>query len=243
MICQFVTGVERGNLGTLRKKACFIEGEEPMDAALENLAISWSTGGECVRERPPRHTVEAAVRTLIKWTGDDPDREGLTGTPNRVVRAYEQFFAGYNTDPVALLSRTFAETTDYDDMVALRDIRIESHCEHHILPILGKAHVAYLPAGRVVGISKLARVVEVFATRLQNQETLTTQIAECINAALQPHGVAVVIEAVHLCMTTRGIEKRDVNMVTRRFLGTFHSDAELRREFLSMISASRIDAP
>lgn len=210
-----------------------------MDAALENVAISLNTGGESVRARPARHMVEAAVRTLIEWTGDDPDRKGLIDTPNRVVRAYEQFFAGYRSDPAALLSKTFEETSVYDDVVVLRDIRIESHCEHHILPILGKAHVAYIPAGRVVGISKLARVVEVFARRLQNQETLTTQIAECINSALQPHGVAVVIEAVHLCMTTRGIEKAGVNMVTRRFLGAFQTDAEIRHEFLSMIFASR----
>ena len=212
-----------------------------MDAALENLAIPSSTESKCARERPPRHMVEAAVRTLIEWAGDDPDRERLIDAPNRVVRAYERFFAGYDADPAALLSTTFAESSDYDDMVVLRDIRIESHCEHHILPIIGKAHVAYLPTGRIVGISKLARVVEVFATRLQNQETLTTQIAACINGALQPHGVAVVIEAVHLCMTTRGIENRDLNMVTRRFLGKFQTDAELRREFLLMLFASRTD--
>jgi GTP cyclohydrolase IA len=164
------------------------------------------------RTRPARQAVEAAVRTLIEWTGDDPDREGLRGTPERVVRAYEEFFEGYRTDPVDLLARTFEETSNYDDMVVLRDIRLESHCEHHIVPILGKVHIAYLPAGRVVGISKLARLVEVFAKRLQIQETLTAQIADTINAVLEPRGVAVVIEAAHMCMTTRGIRKPGVSM-------------------------------
>jgi GTP cyclohydrolase IA len=191
------------------------------------------------RTRPARQAVEAAVRTLIEWTGDDPDREGLRGTPERVVRAYEEFFEGYRTDPVDLLARTFEETSNYDDMVVLRDIRLESHCEHHIVPILGKVHIAYLPAGRVVGISKLARLVEVFAKRLQIQETLTAQIADTINAVLEPRGVAVVIEAAHMCMTTRGIRKPGVSMVTRRLLGMFQTDAEVRREFLSMISAPR----
>jgi GTP cyclohydrolase IA len=191
------------------------------------------------RTRPARQAVEAAVRTLIEWTGDDPDREGLRGTPERVVRAYEEFFEGYRTDPIDLLARTFEETSNYDDMVVLRDIRLESHCEHHIVPILGKVHIAYLPAGRVVGISKLARLVEVFAKRLQIQETLTAQIADTINAVLEPRGVAVVIEAAHMCMTTRGIRKPGVSMVTRRLLGMFQTDAEVRREFLSMISAPR----
>ncbi|MBM3529946.1 MAG: GTP cyclohydrolase I FolE [Alphaproteobacteria bacterium] len=191
------------------------------------------------RTRPARQAAEAAVRTLIEWTGDDPDREGLRGTPERVVRAYEEFFEGYRIDPIDLLARTFEETSDYDDMVVLRDIRLESHCEHHIVPILGKVHIAYLPAGRVVGISKLARLVEVFAKRLQIQETLTAQIADTINAVLEPRGVAVVIEAAHMCMTTRGIRKPGVSMVTRRLLGMFQTDAEVRREFLSMISAPR----
>lgn len=191
------------------------------------------------RPRPARQEVEAAVRTLIAWTGDDPDREGLIGTPDRVVRAYEEFFEGYNVDPIALLARTFEETDDYDDMVVLRDIRLASHCEHHIVPIIGKAHIAYLPAGRVVGISKLARLVELFAKRLQIQETLTAQIAGAINQVLEPRGVAVVIEAAHMCMTTRGIKKPGVSMVTRRFFGEFLTDRELRGEFLSSITGPR----
>lgn len=210
-----------------------------MDATPKNLVRSSGIEGASKRERPPRHLVEAAVRTLIEWTGDDPDREGLIDTPERVVRAYEHFFSGYDVDPAAFLSTTFTETCDYDDMVVLRDIRVASHCEHHILPIIGKAHVAYIPNRRVVGISKLARVVEAFASRLQNQETLTNQIAECIAKALQPQGVAVVIEAAHLCMATRGVEERDVNMVTRRFLGVFQTDAEIRRDFLSAVAAMR----
>lgn len=191
------------------------------------------------RPRPSRKEVEAAVRILIEWTGDDPDREGLMGTPERVARAYEEFFEGYKIDPIELLSRTFEETDDYDDMVVLRDIRLESHCEHHIVPIIGKAHIAYLPAGRVVGISKLARLVEVFAKRLQIQEALTAQIAGAINQVLQTRGVAVVIEAAHMCMTTRGIKKPGVSMVTRRFFGDFLTDRGLRQEFLSSIAAQR----
>jgi GTP cyclohydrolase I len=191
------------------------------------------------RIRPARRAVEAAVRTLIEWTGDDPDREGLRDTPERVVRAYEEFFQGYQIDPIALLHTTFEKTAAYDDMVLLRDIRVESHCEHHIVPILGKAHVAYLPDGRVVGVSKLARVVEAFSKRLQTQETMTSQIADAINRALKPRGVAVVVEAAHQCMTTRGIRKPGVTMVTRRLLGRFQTDAEIRREFLAAISAPR----
>lgn len=191
------------------------------------------------RPRPDRADVEAAVRLLIEWTGDDPDREGLVDTPARVVRAYEEFFEGYRTDPAELLARTFEETNDYDDMIMLRGMRLESHCEHHIVPIIGKVHVAYLPAGRVVGISKLARVVDVFAKRLQIQETLTSQIAETIQHVLQPRGVAVVIEAAHMCMTTRGVKKPGVSMVTRRLLGAFQSDHELRREFLTAVSGPR----
>ena len=190
------------------------------------------------RPRPARADVEAAVRLLIEWTGDDPDREGLIDTPARVVRAYEEFFEGYNTDPAELLARTFEETADYDDMIVLRNMRLESHCEHHIVPIIGKVHVAYLPDRRVVGISKLARVVEVFAKRLQIQETLTSQIADTIDEVLQPRGVAVVIEAGHMCMTTRGIRKPGVSMVTRRLLGAFQTDRDLRREFLSSIPAT-----
>ncbi len=190
------------------------------------------------RRRPARADVEAAVRLLIEWSGDDPNREGLIDTPARVVRAYEEFFEGYNTDPTELLARTFEETNDYDDMIVLRDMRLESHCEHHIVPIIGKVHIAYLPAKRVVGISKLARVVEAYAKRLQIQETLTSQIADTIQGVLRPHGVAVVVEAAHMCMTTRGIRKPGVSMVTRRLLGRFQTDAELRRDFLASISTS-----
>lgn len=185
--------------------------------------------------RPSREAAEAAVRTLIQWAGDDPDREGLVGTPDRVVRSYEEFFAGYDQDPVEMLQRTFEETDGYDEMVILRDIRLESHCEHHMVPIIGKAHVAYLPDRRVVGISKLARVVEVFSKRLQIQEKLTAQIANTINEVLQPKGVAVIIEAAHQCMTTRGIHKPGVTMVTSRMLGVFRDHPPTRKEFMSLV--------
>jgi len=191
------------------------------------------------RGRPARADAEAAVRVLIEWAGDDPDREGLRDTPARVARAYEEFFAGYAIDPVDLLERTFEETHDYDDMIVLRDMRFESHCEHHMVPIIGKAHVAYLPAGRVVGVSKLARVVEACARRLQIQEALTAQVAQAIHRALEPRGVAVVIEAAHMCMTTRGIRKPGVTMVTRRLLGAFRTDAALRGEFLSSLAHAK----
>lgn len=187
-----------------------------------------------VRVRPTRAQAEEAVRTLLAWTGDDPDREGLVGTPDRVVRAYEEFFEGYQDDPVALLERTFEETGNYNEMVVLRDIRLESHCEHHIIPLIGKAHVAYLPDRRVVGISKLARLVDVFAHRLQIQEKLTAQIADTIQSVLQPRGVAVVIDAVHQCMTTRGVHKPGVSMVTSRLLGEFETSEPLRRQFFAM---------
>ncbi len=185
--------------------------------------------------RPTRSDAENAVRTLIRWAGDDPAREGLVGTPDRVVRAYEEFFAGYSEDPADLLQKTFEETDGYDEMVVLKDISFESHCEHHMVPIIGKAHVAYLPQCRVVGISKLARVVETFAKRLQIQEKMTAQIANTIEVALQPRGVAVVIEAAHQCMTTRGVHKPGVSMVTSRMLGAFREDPMTRREFLAMI--------
>lgn len=191
--------------------------------------------GKSVRPRPKRADVEAAVRLLIEWTGDNPDREGLVDTPARVVRAYEELFEGYNMDPAEMLGRTFEETADYDDIIVLRNMRLESHCEHHIVPIIGKVHVAYLPDRRVVGISKLARVVDGFAKRLQIQETLTSQIADTIQTVLQPRGVAVVIEAAHMCMTTRGVRKPGVSMVTRRLLGAFQTDKDLRREFLSSL--------
>ncbi|QDG79111.1 GTP cyclohydrolase I FolE [Labrenzia sp. PHM005] len=189
--------------------------------------------------RPKREDAEAAVRVMIEWAGDNPDREGLVDTPARVVRAYEEFFEGYQTDPVEMLQRTFEETDGYDDLIVLKNMRFESHCEHHIVPIIGKVHIAYLPAGRVVGISKLARVVEVFAKRLQIQETLTAQIADAIDTALKPRGVAVVMEAAHMCMTTRGIKKPGVSMMTRRMLGAFSTDKDLRRDFLSSIAGSQ----
>ncbi len=185
--------------------------------------------------RPSRAAAEAAVRTLIEWAGDDPAREGLLGTPDRVVRSFEEFFQGYETDPVELLQRTFDEIDGYDEMVVLKDIRFESHCEHHIAPIIGKAHIAYLPDHRVVGISKLARLVEVYAKRLQIQEKMTAQIANTLNEVLQPKGVAVVIEAAHQCMTTRGIHKPGVSMVTSSMLGAFRDDPTTRRELLAMI--------
>ncbi|HVI49942.1 MAG TPA: GTP cyclohydrolase I FolE [Candidatus Sulfotelmatobacter sp.] len=186
--------------------------------------------------KPSRQEAEEAVRTLLRWAGDDPTREGLVDTPSRVVRAYEEFFAGYHEDPEEILRRTFEETDGYDEMVLLRDIRLESHCEHHVVPIIGKAHVAYLPDRRVVGISKLARVVEIYARRLQIQEKLTAQIANCIQEVLHPRGVAVVIEAAHQCMTTRGVRKPGVTMVTSRMLGAFRDDPSTRREFMALIN-------
>jgi GTP cyclohydrolase I len=185
--------------------------------------------------RPSRAIAEEAVRTLIRWAGDDPDREGLLGTPDRVARSYAEFFAGYEEDPRLLLQRTFEETDGYDEMVVLRDIRLESYCEHHMVPIIGTAHVAYLPDTRVVGISKLARVVEAYARRLQIQEKMTAQIANAIDEVLRPQGVAVVIEAAHQCMTTRGVHKPGVTMVTSRMLGVFRDNVETRREFLGAI--------
>jgi GTP cyclohydrolase IA len=187
------------------------------------------------RRRPTREDAEAAVRVLIEWAGDDPEREGVTATPSRVVRAFEEYFSGYATDPIELLQRTFEETDGYDEMVVLKDIRFESHCEHHLAPIIGRAHVAYLPQKRVVGISKLARLVEVYAKRLQIQEKMTAQIANTLDEVLQPKGVAVVIEAAHQCMTTRGIHKPGVSMVTSRMLGAFRTDPSTRREFLAII--------
>ncbi len=185
--------------------------------------------------KPSRSDAEAAVRTLIRWAGDDPDREGLVDTPDRVVRSYEEFFSGYTADPKAILERTFEEVEGYDEIVLLRDIRLESHCEHHMVPIIGKAHVAYMPHRRVVGISKLARLVEAYAKRLQIQEKLTSQVANAIDEILQPLGTAVVVEAAHQCMTTRGVQKAGVTMVTSRMLGTFRENGETRRELLAMI--------
>jgi GTP cyclohydrolase I len=187
--------------------------------------------------RPTRGEAEEAVRTLLRWAGDDPTREGLVDTPARVARAYEEFFSGYAVDPVAILERTFEETDGYDEIVLLRDIRVESHCEHHMVPIIGRAHVAYLPHRRIVGISKLARVVEAYARRFQIQEKLTTQIANTIQEVLQPRGVAVMIEASHQCMTTRGVHKPGVTMVTSHMLGAFREDPSTRRELLAMIGS------
>ncbi|MBL8700376.1 MAG: GTP cyclohydrolase I FolE [Alphaproteobacteria bacterium] len=199
----------------------------------EPMAVSFSSS-----ERPSRAEAEAAVRVLLRWAGDDPNREGLLGTPDRVVRAYEEWFAGYREDPVEILERTFSETAGYDEMVVLRDIRFESFCEHHVAPIIGVAHVAYLPNKRVVGISKLARVIELYAKRLQIQEKMTAQIANAIQDVLRPRGVAVVVRATHQCMTTRGIHKPGVSMVTSRMLGAFRNNDATRREFLAMIGGA-----
>ena len=187
--------------------------------------------------RPSREEAEEAVRVLIRWAGDEPSREGLRSTPGRVVRAYEEYFAGYATDPADVLGRTFKETNGYDEIVVLKDIRFESHCEHHIAPIIGKVHIAYLPDKRVIGISKLARLVEVFAKRLQIQEKMTAQIALALNDALKPKGVAVIVEAAHQCMTTRGVHKPGVAMVTSHMLGAFRDDQMTRREVLAILGA------
>jgi GTP cyclohydrolase I len=186
-------------------------------------------------DRPSRNEAEDAVRTLIRWAGDDPDREGLRGTPARVVRAYEEWFAGYFDDPREYLQRTFEEVAGYDEVVVLRDIRFESHCEHHIAPIIGRVHIGYLPRKRVVGISKLARLVDVYAKRMQVQEKMTAEIASCLSSVLNPFGVAVVVEAAHECMTTRGVHKPTVTMVTSRMLGVFRKNSETRHEFLSAL--------
>jgi GTP cyclohydrolase I len=186
-------------------------------------------------ERPSRKEAEDAVHTLLLWAGEDPSREGLTDTPKRVAQAYEDWFSGYNEDPVNFLQRTFEEVDGYDEMIVLRDISFESHCEHHMAPIIGKAHVGYLPNNKIVGISKLARVVEAFARRFQVQEKMTAQIANCIQDVLKPKGVGVVVDASHQCMTTRGIHKSDVSMVTSQMLGSFRKDARTRDEFLRMI--------
>jgi GTP cyclohydrolase I len=185
--------------------------------------------------RPSREEAETAVRTLLRWAGDDPAREGLIDTPARVARAFEDWFSGYDQDPESYLARTFEEVEGYDDMIVLKDIRFESHCEHHLAPIIGRAHVGYLPNNKVVGISKLARVVEAYARRLQVQEKMCAQIAHCIDTVLQPKGVAVVIEATHQCMTTRGVHKTGVTMVTSTMHGEFRKNPLTRREFLSVI--------
>ncbi len=189
---------------------------------------------------PTRAEAEAAVRILIRYAGDNPAREGLKDTPGRVVESYEEFFAGYSLDPHDVLSRTFEDVHGYDDLVMVRDIRLESHCEHHMLPILGVAHVAYLPQSRVVGISKLARVIDIFAKRLQTQETMTAQIAEAIDNALKPRGVAILIDALHQCMTTRGVHKPNASTITTRFTGIFAESADYRDRFMRMIQGPRI---
>ena len=182
--------------------------------------------------RPSREQAMEAVKTLLAYTGDDPSREGLVDTPKRVIKAYDEFFAGYKEDPVEVLSRTFEQVEGYDEMVIVKGIRVESHCEHHMVPIIGVAHVGYIPNKKVVGISKLARVANIFAKRMQVQEKLTAQIANCLQDVLKPRGVAVVIEAQHECMTTRGVRKPDVSMITTRFTGVFHTDTNLQRRFL-----------
>ena len=190
------------------------------------------------RSRISRRAAEGAVRTLLRWAGEDPRREGLRATPHRVVDAYRDWFSGYQIDPAAYLRRTFEEVGGYDEMIVLRDISFESHCEHHMAPMIGRVHIGYLPANKVVGISKLARVVDGYARRFQVQEKLTTQIADCITEVLRPRGVGVVVDAVHECMTTRAVHKRNVSMVTSRMTGSFRSDARTRAEFLRFIDIS-----
>ena len=201
---------------------------ETKDASEKNDA----SPDRSVTEKPSRQEAEAAVDVLLRWIGENPAREGLAGTPGRVVRAWSEFCSGYDEDPAQMLARTFEEVEGYDDMVMLRNIRLESHCEHHLVPILGSAHIAYMPDRRVVGISKLARVIDSFARRLQTQETLTAQVAETIQSVLQPKGVAILIDAQHQCMTTRGVRKPDVSMITTRFTGVFQTDKDLQRRFL-----------
>lgn len=202
-----------------------------MDAVVKKLAR------ESTLKRPSQEQAEEAVRTLIAWAGDDPNREGLRDTPTRVVKAYREFFKGYSEDPAEALSRTFDEVGGYDDIVMLRDIEFNSHCEHHIVPFIGRAHVAYLPGHAVVGISKLARVVEIYARRLQTQETMTAQIAKSIDTALEPRGAAVMIEAVHQCMSLRGVNKRNVATITTQFTGEFKSNPVLQARFMELVRA------
>jgi GTP cyclohydrolase IA len=208
--------------------------EKNMDA-LCNKPDNEAANDETLSPAPSRVEAEAAVRTLIKWAGDNPDREGLAETPKRVVKAYEDYFKGYNIDAGELLSKTFEEVEGYDDMVVVRDIEVTSHCEHHMVPVIGRAHVAYLPNGRVVGLSKLARVVDTFARRLQTQETMTVQIADAIEDALSPRGVAIMIDAEHQCMTIRGVENRDSSTITTQFRGAFTSDEKLVSRFFKVI--------
>ncbi len=204
----------------------------PRPAVIDGTAVMRRDAAN--QHRPTREEAEEAVRTLLRWAGDDPDREGLVGTPDRVVRAYEEMFSGYAVDPEDVLQRTFEEVDGYDELIVLRDIRFESHCEHHMVPIIGKVHVGYLPAKRVVGISKLARVVDIYARRLQIQEKMTAQIANAIDRVLRPRGVGVVIDSEHQCMTTRGVHRPGTSMLTSRLLGAIRDDPQLRREFLAM---------
>ncbi len=206
---------------------------------MDDIVTSRAAGRKAAEARPTRAETEAAVRTLIAWAGDDPNREGLRDTPARVAEAFEEYFSGYLLDPLDVLSRTFEETGGYDDLVMLRDIRVESHCEHHLAPFLGVAHVAYLPNGRILGLSKIARVVEIFAKRLQTQEALTAQIAEAIETALRPRGVAVLIEAEHQCMSMRGVRQPGVKTITTRFTGALETDASYRDRFLQMVHGPR----
>jgi len=219
----------------LKRDELAAAGDNEMDKVLSSKRLRARSPGPARLAKPSRADAEGAVRTLIRWAGDDPDREGLRATPARVARAYEEWFSGYNDDPREYLKRTFEETGGYDEVVVLRDIRFESHCEHHLAPIIGRVHIGYLPRNRVVGISKLARLVEVYARRLQIQEKMTAEIAACLDQVLKPHGVAVVTEATHQCMTTRGVHKPGVTMVTSRMLGVFRDHAETRQEFLSAI--------
>lgn len=186
--------------------------------------------------RPSEHEAKKAVRTLIAWAGDNPDREGLRETPKRVIKAYREFFSGYDANPENILGKTFEEVEGYDDMVLLKDMRVESHCEHHMVPFIGKAHIAYIPDGKIVGISKIARLLDAYAKRLQTQETMTSQIAETIHKVLKPKGVAVLIDAKHQCMTTRGIHKINTSTITKRTIGMFKTDAEMEKKFLTMIN-------
>lgn len=190
--------------------------------------------------RPSAEEAKEAVRTLLRWAGDDPTREGLLDTPRRVIEAYEEYFEGYTQNPDDILARTFEEVENYDEMVLLKNMRLESHCEHHMAPIIGRAHVAYLPDKKVVGISKIARLVDVYSKRLQTQETMTSQIADTLQRVLQPRGVAVVVDAYHQCMTTRGVHKSDTTTVTSRMLGAFRTDPKLRAEFMALVASNNI---
>jgi GTP cyclohydrolase I len=205
-----------------------------MDMNLENVSDVMQEKVD-LHARPSMQEAEEAVRVLIRWAGDNPAREGLLDTPARVARSYKEFFAGYQADPRELLMRTFSEVDGYDEMIVLKNIRFESYCEHHMVPIIGRAHVAYLPEHRVVGISKLARLVDAFAKRLQIQEKMTVQIADTLNEVLQPKGVAVMLEAAHQCISTRGVHKAGTDLVTSRMLGSFRTDPSTRREFLSIV--------